>query len=45
MSLNVTTPLRRLHAPQIDFSAIRGELSAPEFSTRALAEAARLAGT
>ena len=38
----MTTPLRRLHAPQIDFSAIRAELGAPpEFSKRALAEATR----
>lgn len=37
----MTTPLRRLHAPQIDFSAIRAELNAPgEFSAQALREAA-----
>lgn len=42
LSLSVTTPLRRLHAPQIDFSALRSELTAPpEFSAQALAEAAR----
>lgn len=41
MSLSVTTPLRRLHAPQIDFESIRAELGEPpDFSAQSLAEAA-----
>jgi exoribonuclease R len=42
VSLSVTTPLRRLRAPEIDFSVLRTELATPaEFSAQALQEAAR----